>query len=128
MCLHALTWILVTFYATDYLPPLAIRFSVGLRQTALTQYLVGYLTLGLLCTGLGTGFGCLYGGRISASRYPWRWYVFPVALALALIPAQGANELLTRAVETVCLVAGIAGGRRFSWPRRRPGRGRMDAP
>ena len=128
MCLHALTWILLTFYATDYLPPLAIRFIIGLHQAAFAQYLVGYLVLGLLCLGLATGFGRLYGHRISASRYPWRWFLFPLALALLLIPAQGANELLTRAVEAVGLVAGIALGQRFSRPLRRPARGRLAAP
>src|SRR5580658_9429113 len=94
-CLHSMAWILVTFYTTDYLPPLAIRFTVGVRQTALAQYLVGYLVLGLLCFLLATGFGGLYGPRIRNSRFAWRWFVFPVALALLLIPAQGANELLT---------------------------------
>lgn len=131
-CLHSMAWILVTFYATDYLPPLAIRFTVGLRQTALAQYLVGYLVLGLLCLLLATGFGILYGPRIRKSRFAWRWFVFPVALALLLIPAQGSNELLTRAVEALCLVSGMALGESVSRPLRRwlrrPARGRLAAP
>ncbi|MFZ0995705.1 MAG: hypothetical protein WAO09_06980 [Candidatus Dormiibacterota bacterium] len=131
-CLHSMAWILVTFYATDYLPPLAIRLTVGLRQTALAQYLVGYLVLGLLCLVLASGFGILYGPRIRKSRFAWRWFVFPVALALLLIPAQGSNELLTRAVEALCLVSGIALGESLSrllrrWLRR-PARGRLAAP
>jgi len=125
-------WILVTFYATDYLPPLVIRLTVGLHQPAVLQYLIGYLVLGLICLALAVGFGCLYGLRVQASGYRWRWYLFPVALALVLIPAQGANELLTRAVEAVCLVAGIALGVGLSQPwrnwRRRPARGRVAAP
>ncbi|MFZ0168157.1 MAG: hypothetical protein WAL64_01895 [Candidatus Dormiibacterota bacterium] len=131
-CLHTMAWILAAFYATDYLPPLAIRFTVGLRQTAFAQYLVGYLVLGLLCLVLATGFGGLYGPRISSSRFAWRWFVFPVALALLLIPAQGSNELLTRAVEALCLVSGIALGESLSHPLRRwlrrPARGRQAAP
>ncbi|MGA8207618.1 MAG: hypothetical protein WB801_04440 [Candidatus Dormiibacterota bacterium] len=131
-CLHSMAWILATFYATDYLPPLAIRFTVGVRQTALAQYLVGYLVLGLLCVLLATGFGVLYGPRIKNSRFAWRWFVFPVALALLLIPAQGSNELLTRGVEALCLVAGIAVGeslsRRLRRWLRRPARGRLAAP
>jgi hypothetical protein len=127
-----MAWILATFYATDYLPPLAIRFTVGLHQSAVTQYLVGYLVLGLLCAGIAIGFGCLYGPRIRASRYSWRWFVFPVAVALLLIPAQGSNELLTRVVEAVCLVGGIALGESLSRPLRRflrrPARGRLAAP
>ena len=122
-----MVWTLVTFYATDYLPPLVIRLTVGLHQPALLQYLTGYLVLGLICVGLASGFGCLYGPRISASRYSWRWYVFPVVLALLLIPAQGANELLSRAVEAVCLVPGIALGVSLSRPSRR-GRRRRRAP
>jgi hypothetical protein len=131
-CLHSMAWILATFYATDYLPPLAIRLTVGLRQTALAQYLVGYLVLGLLCVLLAIGFGSLYGPRIRTSRFSWRWFVFPVALALLLIPAQGSNELLTRAIEAVCLVSGIALGESLSRPLRRllrrPTQGRLAAP
>jgi hypothetical protein len=131
-CLHTMAWILAIFYATDYLPPLAIRFTVGLRQTALAQYVIGYLVLGLLCFLLATGFGGLYGPRIGNSRFAWRWFVFPVALALLLIPAQGANELLTRAVEALCLVSGIALGESLSRPLRRwlrrPARGPLAAP
>jgi hypothetical protein len=131
-CLHAMAWILATFYATDYLPPLAIRFTVGLRQTVLAQYLVGYLVLGSLCLLLATGFGIVYGPRIRKSRFAWRWFVFPVALGLLLIPAQGSNELLTRAVEAICLVGGIALGASLSPPLRRwlrrPARGRLASP
>jgi len=55
-----------------------------------------------------------------------------VALALLLIPAQGSNELLTRAIEALCLVGGIALGESLSRPLRRwlrrPPRGRLAAP
>ncbi|HEY6538140.1 MAG TPA: hypothetical protein VI138_03760 [Candidatus Dormibacteraeota bacterium] len=130
-CLQAMAWILLTFYATDYLPPLLVRLTVGLRQPDSLQYLVGYLGLGAICLALAVGFGCYYGPRIRASRYPWRWYLFPTALALLLIPSQGANELLTRAVEAVCLVPGIGLGLGLSRPwrrwRRRPVPGRVAA-
>ena len=134
ICLHAMGWILVTFYATDYLPPLLIRVTVGLHQPASLQYLVGYLMLSLLCVGLAVGFGCLYGPRIRASAYSWRWYFFPILLALLLIPAQGINEWLTRAIEAICLILGISLGVGLSQPwrrwrrRRRPARGRVAAP
>ncbi|MGH7643344.1 MAG: hypothetical protein ACRENX_10115 [Candidatus Dormibacteria bacterium] len=130
-CLHALTWILATFYATDYLPALFVRATVGVNQAALPQYLAGYLLLGVICLVLAIAFGCYYGPHIKASRYSWRWYVFPVALALLLIPAQGSNELLTRAVEAACLIPGIALGGALSQPwrrRRRPARDRVAAP
>jgi len=126
LCLHAMAWVLLTFYATDYLPALAIRFSVGLRVSRLDQYVVGYIVLSLICLALAMGFGVLYQPRISASRYSWRWLVFPVAVALWLIPAQGANELLTRAVEALCLAGGIALGEGVSRPLRR--RWRRPAP
>ncbi len=133
-CLHALAWILVTFYATDYLPPLFVKFTIGVNEPAVAQYLAGYLILSAICLVLSISFGCFYGRPISTSRYSWRWYVFPVILALVLIPAQGSNELLTRAVEAVCLVPGIWLGVAVSRPwqrrrlRRRPARGRVAAP
>lgn len=131
-CLNVMAWILATFYATDYLPALYVRSALGVHQPALIQYLAGYLVLSMICLVLAIAFGCFYGPRIRASRYSWRWYVFPVVLALVLIPAQGSNELLTRAVEAVCLVPGIALGVRLSQPwrrwRRRPARGRVGAP
>ena len=127
-CLHALAWILATFYATDYLPALFVKTTVGVKQAALPQYLAGYLILSVICLVLAIGFGCFYGPRIGASRYSWRWYVFPVALALLLIPAQGSNELLTRAVEAVCLVSGIALGVTLSQPWRRRRQRRRPAP
>lgn len=131
-CLHTMAWILVTFYATDYLPALFVRWVVGLNQIALFQYVTGYLILGAICVLLATSFGCWYGPAIRKSVYSWRWYVFPVALALILIPAQGSNELLTRAVEAGCLVPGIALGVGVSQPWRRwwqrPARGRVAAP
>jgi len=129
-CLQAMAWILLTFYATDYLPPLLIRLTVGLRQTHLVQYLVGYSVLALVCLALAVGFGRLYGRRVQVSRYRWRWYFFPVALALVLIPAQGANELLSWVVEAVCLLVGVALGVGLSRPGRkwRPARGRVAAP
>lgn len=133
-CLHIMAWILATFYATDYLPALYVRFTVGLDQPAWLQFLSGYLILSVICVVLAITFGCCYGPRIKASRYSWRWYVFPVVLALVLIPAQGSNELLTRAVEAVCLVPGIALGVGLSRPwrrwrrRRRPAPGRVAAP
>lgn len=134
ICLHSMGWILATFYATDYLPPLLIRLTVGLHQPAPLQYLIGYLALSLLCVGLAVAFGCLYGPRIRGSAYSWRWYFFPVVLALLLIPAQGVSEWLTRGIEAACLVLGIALGVGLSQPwrrwrrRRRPARGRVAAP
>jgi len=132
VCLHAMAWILATFYATDYLPALFVRLVVGLNQATVLQYLAGYLVLGVICALLAISFGCFYGPRIRKSRYSWRWYFFPVVLALVLIPAQGSNELLTRAVEAVCLVPGIVLGVGVSQPwrrwRRRPARGRVAAP
>jgi MFS family permease len=131
-CLHAMAWILATFYATDYLPALFVRLVVGLNQATVLQFLAGYLILGVICALLAISFGCFYGPRIRQSRYSWRWYFFPVVLALVLIPAQGSNELLTRAIEAVCLVPGIVLGVGVSQPwrrwRRRPARGRVAAP
>ncbi|MGH7692233.1 MAG: hypothetical protein ACREOA_05970 [Candidatus Dormibacteria bacterium] len=132
-CLHSMAWILAAFYATDYLPPLAIRFTVGLRQAAATQYLVGYLVLAAICLLLATAFGWFYGPRVRASRYVWRWYLFPVLVAVLLMPSQGISDLLTKAVEVVCLVPGIALGVALSrdprWRGRwRPARGRVAAP
>ncbi len=120
-CLHAMAWVLVVFYATDYLPPLAVRGTVGLRSPASAQYLDGYLALGLLCALLGASFGALYRRRIRASRYSWRWFVFPILVALLLIPAQGAEEWLSRGVELICLLLGIGAGIRLG-PRLRPRR------
>ncbi len=111
VCLHATAWVLLTYYATDYLPPLAIRATVGLSAARSVQFLVGYLTLSAVCLVLGTGFGNYYRPRIAASRYPWRWYLFPLIAALVLIPAQGENELLTAAVEALFLLGGMAAGR-----------------
>ncbi|MGH7640706.1 MAG: hypothetical protein ACREOL_07370 [Candidatus Dormibacteria bacterium] len=131
-CLHGMAWILLAFYATDYLPPLAVRFSVGLGSPAVSQYLVGYLALGILCLLLGVAFGVFYGARIYRSRYHWRWYVFPVLVAVVLIPVQGSNELFSRLVEALCLLVGIrfgalAGRLRFRRRRRQPGPGRGPA-
>ncbi len=118
-CIHSMGWVLVTFYATDYLPPLAIRLTVGLGSSRATQYLVGYLALGTVCLLLGISFGIFYRERIAASRYSWRWYFFPGAVAILLIPAQGENELVTRLVEAVFLLAGLALGRSLPGPVRR---------
>lgn len=118
-CLHSMIWVLLTFYATDYLPPLAIRLTVGLEASSATQYLVGYVALGTVCLLLGISFGIFYRERIAASRYSWRWYFFPGAVAILLIPAQGENELLTRLVEAVFLLSGLALGRSVPGPVRR---------
>ena len=109
-CLHSMAWVLLTFYATDYLPPLSIRLTVGLSAARSSQYLVGYVTLSLVCLLLGAGFASFYQPRIAHSRYPWRWLLFPMVVALILIPAQGENELLTRGVEAACLLLGLAVG------------------
>lgn len=108
--LHALSWLLLTFYATDYLPALSIRLLVGLGAPAAAQFLVGYVTLGAVCLAIGTGFGWLYSGAIRRSRYPWRWFLFPLLVALFLVPAQGSNELLTRGVVAATLLLGAALG------------------
>ncbi|MGH7608520.1 MAG: hypothetical protein ACREOD_01050 [Candidatus Dormibacteria bacterium] len=118
VCLHGMAWILVTFYATDYLPPLAIRLTVGVSSPRPGQYLLGYAVLGAICLILGGVFGRLYRQRIAASRYRWRWVVFPAVLALLLIPSQGFNEWLTRLVELACVVGGIGAGAAFSRPAR----------
>lgn len=110
VCLHAISWLLLTFYATDYLPPLAIRASVGTSAAAPAQYLVGYMTLGAVCLALGLGFGWLYSPAIRRSRFPWRWVLFPLLVALVLIPSQGANHLLTRGLIALALLAGTALG------------------
>jgi hypothetical protein len=127
-CLQSMSWILLTFYATDYLPPLSIRLTIGLHAPRSDQYLVGYLVLGLLCLLIAIGFGAFYRPTIARSRYSWRWFLFPTLVALFLIPAQGENELLTRAVEAACLLAGIglgeltSGSFRRSRPSAEPGR------
>jgi hypothetical protein len=118
-CLQSMSWILLTFYATDYLPPLSIRLTIGLQAPRSGQYLVGYVVLGLVCLLIAIGFGAFYRPRIARSRYSWRWFFFPTVVALFLIPAQGENELLTRAVEAACLLVGIGLGELTSgWFRR----------
>jgi len=119
ICLHSMSWVLLAFYATDYLPPLSIRLTVGLTASRATQYLVGYLALGTICLVLGVAFGSFYQERIARSRYSWRWFFFPGAAALLLIPAQGESELLTRLVEAVFLLGGLALGRLVPKPVRR---------
>ncbi len=114
-----MTWILIAFYSTDYLPPLAVRSTVGLGAPHLNQYLVGYAALAGVCVLLGGAFGWFYRARLAASRYRWRWVLFPAVVAVLLIPAQGANEWLSRLVELACLIASVWGGAAFS-PR--PGR------
>ncbi|MHB1625075.1 MAG: hypothetical protein ACYCUC_07595 [Candidatus Dormibacteria bacterium] len=130
-CLHSMGWVLLTFYATDYLPPLSIRATVGLSAARGSQYLVGYVTLSLVCLLLGAGFASFYHPRIAGSRYPWRWFLFPVLMALILIPAQGENELLTRGVEVTCLLVGLAAGQlgtaSLTRSRRSSGQGRAAA-
>ena len=114
---HALAWLLAAFYATDYLPPLSIRLSVGLSSPARTQYLVGYLTLGAVALGLGTGLGGMYARLIRCSRYPWRWVVFPTLVAALLVPPQGADLLLTKVVVAAMAATGILLG--YGWRRSR---------
>ncbi len=109
--LHTLGWVLVGFYSTDYLPPLAVRALVPGSGPSLRLYLTGYCTLAAVCLLLGLAFGWRYRAAIQRSRFPWRWAVFPTALALLLIPAQGLNEWLTRLVEAVSLVSGLSAGR-----------------
>ncbi|HUY97946.1 MAG TPA: hypothetical protein VMW47_10090 [Verrucomicrobiae bacterium] len=125
--LHALGWVLVVFYATDYLPPLAVRWLAAGPADRVRLYLVGYCALGLICWGLGAAFGGGYRRAIRASRYPQRWLVFPTVLAVLLIPAQGWNEWLSRGVEVVACLAGIHTGlwlrsrSRWRWRSRSPG-------
>ncbi len=114
---HSLGWLLAAFYATDFLPPLSIRLSVGLSAPARTQYLVGYLALAAVALGLGTGFGWMYESLIRRSRYPWRWVVFPTLVAVLLVPPQGADLLLTKVVAAVMAALGIVLG--YGWRRGR---------
>ncbi len=127
---HALGWLLATYYATDFLPPLSIRLSVGLSAPTRVQYLVGYLALGAVSLGLALGFGWMYHGQVRRSRYPWRWVVFPTLVAVLLVPPQGAELLLTKVV--VGAVAGLGillgYGWRASRVRRRPGEPRPGRP
>ena len=109
--LHTLGWVLVAFYSTDYLPSLAVRTLAPGRGPSLGLYLTGYGALATVCLVLGTVFGWRYRAAIRRSGFPWRWAVFPTTLALLLIPAQGANEWLTRLVEAIALVAGLGAGR-----------------
>ena len=71
ICLHSMGWILATFYATDYLPPLLIRLTVGLHQPA---------------RGRGGGRLHLYGGRL---RLPIRAPDSRQRLLLALVFLPG---------------------------------------
>jgi hypothetical protein len=118
-CLQSMSWILLTFYATDYLPPLSIRLTIGLQAPRASQYVVGYLALGMICLLIAIGFGAFYRPRLVRSRYTWRWFLFPTVVALFLIPIQGENEMLTRGVEAACLLAGIGIGELTAgWVRR----------
>lgn len=130
-CLHAMAWVVLTYFATDYLPPISIRLTVGLGAPASTQYLVGYIALGLTCGLLGAGFAGVYRPQITASRYPWRWFLFPLAVALVLIPAQGESQLLSKLVEAGFLIIGLAAGQLLAaslrQSRRSSGRGRAAA-
>jgi len=121
-CLHTTAWGVLTYYATDYLPPLSIRLTVGLASPRATQYLIGYTALSLICLLLGAAFAGLYRPRMVASRYPWRWYLGPLLVALILIPSQGANGLLTKLVEAACLALGLAVGQLVA-PALRPSPG-----
>lgn len=112
--LHGLAWLLLTFYATDYLPALTIRATVGLSAPIASQYLMGYVALGLVCLVVGAGFGAMYAPSVSASKYPWRWVLFPLIVAMVLIPTQGADQLLSKGVELVALLGGEAVGLRLS--------------
>ena len=123
--LHTLCWVLVVFYATDYLPPLAVRWLGPGDGAPLRVYLVGYCALAVVCGALGTAFALRYRRAIAASRYPQRWLIFPTVLAVLLIPAQGWNEWLTRAVEVGACLAGLGTGlrsrNRWRWRSRRQG-------
>ena len=110
--MHGAAWILLTFYATDYLPPLAIRATVG-TAAAQVQFLVGYLTMGLVCLLLGASFGLVYRPAIERSPFPWRWGVFPLLLALALIQAPDSGGLLSRGLEALTLLSGEGLGYRW---------------
>ena len=112
-CLHGMAWVVLTYYSTDYLPPLAIRGLVGLDAAQPVQFLVGYVTLSVVCALLGLGFGTLYAGRMAASRYPWRWFLFPLIVAIVLIPPQGNVELLSASLELIFLLGGMLLGRRI---------------
>ncbi len=110
--LHTLIWVLVVFYATDYLPPLAVRGLAPAGTGPVRVYATGYLVLALVCVLHGLAFGLRYGPAIIRSRYPQRWLIFPTVLAVLLIPAQGWNEWLTRAVEVAACLVGIGVGLR----------------
>jgi hypothetical protein len=114
---YSLGWLLAAFYATDFLPPLSIRLSVGLSAPARTQYLVGYLALAAVALWLGTGFGWMYEALILRSRYPWRWVVFPTVVAVLLVPPQGTDLLLTKLVAAIMAALGIVLG--YGWRRGR---------
>ncbi|MDA8394504.1 MAG: hypothetical protein M0T72_04545 [Candidatus Dormibacteraeota bacterium] len=120
---HSLGWLVATYYATDFIPPLSIRLSVGLSAPTRLQFLVGYLALGAVALGLGSGFGWMYAGLIRRSRYPWRWVVFPTLVAVLLVPPQGADLLLTKVVVAAMAAIGIllGYGWRASRVRGRPG-------
>lgn len=110
--LHTLAWVLGIYFASDYLPPLAVRQLAPAGSGGLRIYLTGYLVLAAICVVLGTAFARVYRPAIARSRYPQRWLVFPVLLAVLLIPSQGWNEWLTRGVEAGALVLGLGAGLR----------------
>ena len=108
--IHATFWVLLTYFATDYLPPLTIRALGGAHASPASQYLIGYTALSAVCLLLGLGFGNFYKPRIAASRYPWRWYLFPLIVAVVLIPPQGRSTLLSSLIEAACLLGGAVLG------------------
>ena len=117
--MHSTFWVLLTYFATDYLPPLTIRGTVGLVAPREIQFLIGYLALSVVCLLLGVGFGNFYKPRVAASRYPWRWYLFPLVVAVVLIPPQGNSTLLSSLIEALCLLAGAVLGTALPlWVRR----------
>ena len=118
-CLHGMAWVVLTYYSTDYLAPLSIRGLVGLEAPRPLQFLVGYTTLSVVCVLLGLGFGNFYASRMAASRYPWRWILFPLVVAIVLIPPQGNIEFLSASLEAMCLLGGLIVGQRIQGPLRR---------
>ena len=119
--MHATFWVVLTYFATDYVPPLAIRGTVGLHAPTSVQFLMGYLALSAVCLLLGAAFGNFYKSRIAASRYPWRWYLFPLIVAVVLIPPQGKSTLLSSLIEASCLLAAaLLGAAAPPWFRRLP--------
>ncbi len=124
--LQAMTWVVLLFYSTDYVPALTVSNTVGLQAPRPLQYLVGYLCLSAVCVLVAGAFGVTYGARIHRSRYVLRWYLLPPLVAALLVPAQGINPEVSKVVELASVLAGVGLGAAVSRPvlARLRGRGR----